>query len=56
MERYKNNAYENYFNKIKELPKVIKQLGGLAAIMMIIFLSFFVLNIILGEETNWLLK
>ena len=40
---------ENYLDKIKELPEAIKQLVGLVAIMMIIFLSFFVLNNIFGE-------
>ncbi len=40
---------ENYLNKIKELPEAFKQLGGLVVIMMIIFLSFFILNNIFGE-------
>ena len=39
---------ENYFDKIKELPDAIKQLGGLAVTIMIIFLFFFVLNNIFG--------
>ena len=30
---------ENYFNKIKELPEAIKEFGGLAAIIIVIFLS-----------------
>ena len=47
---------ENYFDKIKELPKAIKQLGGLLAIMMIIFLSFFVLNNIFGEGDELVAK
>ena len=47
---------KNYFDKIKELPKAIKQLGGLAAIIMIIFLSFFVLNIIFGEGDELVAK
>ena len=46
----------NYFDKIKELPKAIKQLGGLGGIIMIIFLSFFVLNIIFGEGDELVAK
>ena len=40
---------ENYLNKIKEIPEPIKQFGGLIALMVVIFLSFFVLNSIFGE-------
>ena len=47
---------ENYFNKIKELPAAIKQLGGLGGIIMIIFLFFFVLNIIFGEGDELVAK
>ena len=47
---------ENYFKAIKELPEAIKQLGGLATIIMIIFLSFFVLNIIFGEGDELVAK
>ena len=47
---------ENYFDKIKELPEAIKQLGGLVAIMMIIFLFFFVLNNIFGEGDELVAK
>ena len=39
---------ENYLNKIKELPEVIKQFGGLVVIVIIIFFSFSVLNIMFG--------
>ena len=38
-----------YLDKIKELPEPIKQFGGLVALMLIIFCSFFVLNNIFGE-------
>ena len=47
---------ENYFDKIKELPEAIKQFGGLIVIMMIIFLSFFVLNNIFGEGDELVAK
>ena len=39
---------ENYLNKIKELPESIKQFGGLLLIVIIIFFSFSVLNIMFG--------
>ena len=39
---------ENYSNKIKELPEAIKQFGGLVVIILIIFFSFSVLNIMFG--------
>ena len=47
---------ENYFDKIKELPEAIKQLVGLVVIIMIIFLSFFVLNNIFGEGDELVAK
>ena len=47
---------ENYLKRIKELPEAIKQLGGLLVIMMIIFLSFFVLNNIFGEGDELVAK
>ncbi len=47
---------ENYLDKIKDLPEAIKQLVGLVAIMMIIFLSFFVLNNIFGEGDELVAK
>ncbi len=47
---------ENYLDKIKELPEAIKQLVSLVAIMMIIFLSFFVLNNIFGEGDELVAK
>ncbi len=38
----------NYLNKIKDLPENIKQFGGLVFIVLIIFFSFSVLNVIFG--------
>ncbi len=40
---------ENYLNKIKELPEFAKQTGGLLVLILVIILSFFVLNIMFGE-------
>ena len=40
---------EIYFNKLKELPEPIKQLGGLVLITIIIILSFSVLNKMFGQ-------
>ena len=39
---------ENYLNKIKDLPETIKQFGGLVIIVLIIFISFSVLNVMFG--------
>tara|TARA_B100000575_G_scaffold218504_1_gene179025 strand:- start:294 stop:845 length:552 start_codon:yes stop_codon:yes gene_type:complete len=39
---------ENYLNKIKDLPETVKQFVGLVLIVLIIFFSFSVLNIIFG--------
>ena len=39
---------ENYLNKIKELPETVKQFGGLVLIVLIIFFSFSILNIMFG--------
>ena len=39
---------ENFINKIKYLPETTKQFGGLVLIILIISLSFFVLNIKFG--------
>ena len=47
---------ENYFDKIKELPEAIRQFAGLAAIITIILLSFFVLNNIFGEGDELVAK
>ena len=47
---------ENYLNKIKELPESIKQFGGLVALMLIIFLSFFILNNMFGEGDELVAK
>jgi len=40
---------ENYFNRIKELPEHIKQLSGLAILVVVVILSFLVLNNMFGE-------
>ncbi len=40
---------ENYLERIKELPKSIKQFGGLVIVVLIVISSFFILNIIFGE-------
>ena len=47
---------ENYLDKIKELPESIKQLGGLVTLMLIIFLSFFILNNMFGEGDELVAK
>ena len=39
---------EDYLNRIKDLPEAIKQFGGLVLIVLIIFFSFSVLNIMFG--------
>ena len=39
---------ENYLSKIKDLPENIKQFGGLLLIVLIIFFSFSILNIMFG--------
>ena len=39
---------ENYLNKIKDLPETVKKFGGLVLIVLIIFFSFSVLNIMFG--------
>jgi hypothetical protein len=39
---------ETYLNRIKDLPETVKQFGGLVLIVLIIFFSFFVLNIMFG--------
>ena len=38
----------NYLNRIKNLPETVKQFGGLVLIVLIIFFSFSVLNIMFG--------
>ena len=47
---------ENYLDKMKELPEGIKKLSGLVVTMMIIFLFFFILNIIFGEGDELVAK
>ena len=39
---------ENFLNKVKYLSETTKQFGGLLLIILIISLSFFVLNIMFG--------
>ena len=39
---------ENYINKIKDLPETVKKFGGLVLIVLIIFFSFSILNIMFG--------
>ena len=39
---------ENYLNRIKDLPETVKQFGGLVLIVIIIFFSFSILNIMFG--------
>ena len=40
---------ENYLNRIKNLPETVKQFGGLVIIVLVIFFSFSILNIMFGE-------
>ena len=39
---------EDYFHKLKELPETIKQFGGLVLMIIIVILSFTILNNIFG--------
>ncbi len=39
---------ENYLNRIKGLPETVKQFGGLVIIVLVIFFSFSILNIMFG--------
>ncbi len=51
MEKWKATrimSKENYLNKIKDLPETVKQFGGLVIIVLIIFFSFSILNIMFG--------
>ena len=47
---------EKYLDRIKELPETVKQFGGLVALMIVIFLSFFILNNIFGEGDELVAK
>ena len=47
---------EKYLDKIKELPETVKQFGGLVALMIVIFLSFFILNNIFVEGDELVAK
>ena len=40
---------ENYLNKFKELPQELRQFIGLIVIMLIVILSFTILNGMFGE-------
>ena len=40
---------ENYLNKLKELPFHTKQFGGLIAIVIMVILSFAILNAFFGQ-------
>ena len=47
---------ENYKSNFKELPEPIKQFGGLIGIMVIIFITFFILNKMFGEGDELVAK
>ncbi|MDC1280493.1 hypothetical protein N8Z07_04190 [Pelagibacteraceae bacterium] len=47
---------EKNLDKIKKLPEIVKQFGGLVAIMIVIFFSFFLLNNIFGEGDELVAK
>ena len=47
---------ENYLDRIKELPEFTKQFGGLVTIIIIVILSFAILNNIFGEGDELVAK
>ena len=47
---------QNNISKLKELPEPIKQFGGLISIIIIIFLSFFILNKMFGQGDELVAK
>ena len=47
---------EDFFHKIKELPETTKQFGGLGLMMIIVILSFAILNNIFGEGDELVAK
>ena len=47
---------EDYFHKLKELPETIKQFGGLVLMIIIVILSFAILNNIFGEGDELVAK
>ena len=47
---------ENYKSNFKEYPEPIKQFGGLIGIMIIIFITFFILNKMFGEGDELVAK
>ena len=47
---------ENYLNKLKELPVYVRQLGGLVTIIIIVILSFAILNAFFGQGEELVAK
>ena len=47
---------KKYLHKIKELPEAVKQFGGLVTIIIIVILSFAILNNIFGEGDELVAK
>ena len=47
---------ENYKSNFKDFPEPIKQFGGLIGIMIIIFITFFILNKMFGEGDELVAK
>ena len=47
---------QNNISKLKEIPESIKQFGGLISIIIIIFLSFFILNKMFGQGDELVAK
>ncbi len=47
---------ENYLHKIKELPEITKQFGGLVIMIIIVISSFAILNNIFGEGDELVAK
>ena len=47
---------ENYKSNFKNLSEPIKQFGGLIGIMIIIFITFFILNKMFGEGDELVAK
>ena len=47
---------ENMLNKLNQLPESYRNLGGLFSLIIVIFFTFFVLNIFYGPDKNVELK
>ena len=47
---------ENMLNKLNQLPESYRNLGGLFSLIIVIFFTFFVLNIFYGPDKNTELK